>query len=490
MTLFGTDLMKLKYFLFLFVYFNTNIAAFSQSDIALKLTLDEQIVKNNDLFMTEPDKAFLMINVLMEKAIKEHNKEAELSLLSKKTWYFIRKTDLKQALKAAQELDAKAIAYDNYYWQSAAHSHLLEICSFNGLQEQAVMEFDKSMELLDKSNQPEDKINYSKAINYIKIANLYETQGNFGEAKENLIKVDEHIGKIKDKEKIRKIRFVNFTNLGAVNFELNLHDSAEYFIQKSMLLSNGGNDEESLNQFRNLLILGQVYNAKKDGLKALHFLKKAEKIEPKLATNLQEKNMLYQELMESYRALDSSQQVNVYLHKAKDAELEYEKNKSSSLKKIINDDLLKERNYSVYIVTGFSVLLLLSLAFINRLHKKNKLLVQQENLSENYLQNNKQTIDQETLSKLIDLLKKNDAAFMTAFHGVFPDFLNKIQAIQPNVVQTEVEFCAYMKLNLTTKEISKILSIEPKSVQAKKYRIRKKLNIPNDVDIYMWFNQL
>ena len=482
--------MKLKYLLFLFLCLNVNLSAVGQSNNTQQLTLDAQIAANNDLFMTNPNKAFVNIDVLMERAIKQGNKEAELSLLSKKTWYFIRKTDLKQALKSAQELDAKAIQYDNYYWQSAAHSHLLEICSFNGLQEQAIMEFNKSMALLDKSKQSDDKVNYSKAINYIKIANLYETQGNFGEAKENLIKVDEHIGKIKDNEKIRKIRFVNYTNLGAVNLELNLHDSAEYFIQKSMLLSDGQNDEESLNQFRNLLILGQVYNAKKDGLKALHFLKKAEKIEPKLATNLQEKNMLYKELMESYKTLDSSQQVNNYLHKAKDAELEYEKSKSSSLKKIINDDLLKERNYSVYIVTGFSVLLLLSLVFINRLHKKNKLLVQQEKLSEHYLQDNKQTIDQETLSKLIDLLKKNDAAFMTVFHGVFPDFVNKIQAIQPNVVQTEVEFCAYMKLNLTTKEISKILSIEPKSVQAKKYRIRKKLNIPNEVDIYMWFNQI
>lgn len=482
--------MKLKYIFFFLLYFTLNFVVSAQPQNAEKTALEAQIAKNNDLFMTKPNEAFVIMNELMEKAVNGGHKDAELSLLSKKTWYFIRKTDLKQALKAAQELDNKAIAYDNYYWQAAAHSHLLEICSFNGLQEQAIMEFDKSMSLLDKSKEPEDKINYSKAINCIKIANLYETQGNFGKAKQMLIKVDEHIGKIKDKEKIRKIRFVNFTNLGAVNFELNLHDSAEYFIQKSMLLSDGQNDEQSLNQFRNLLILGQVYNAKNDGLKALHFLKKAEKIEPKLATNLQEKNMLYQELVASYKVLDSSQQVNNYLHKAKDAELAYEKNKSSSLKKIINDDMLKERNYSLYIVIGASLLLLLSLFFINKLHKKNKLLVQQETLSENYLQENKQTIDQETLSKLIDLLKKNDAAFMTVFHGVFPDFVNKIQAIQPNVVQSEVEFCAYMKLNLTTKEISKILSIEPKSVQAKKYRIRKKLSIPNDVDIYMWFNQI
>ncbi len=135
-------------------------------------------------------------------------------MLSKKAWYYIRKTDLKQALKAAQELDGKAIAYDNYYWQSAAHSHLLEICSFNGLQEQAIMEFDRSMDLLDKSSESADKINYSKAINHIKIANLYEGQGDFSQAKKMLLKVDEHIGKIKDKEKIRKTRLLISPILG------------------------------------------------------------------------------------------------------------------------------------------------------------------------------------------------------------------------------------------------------------------------------------
>ncbi len=67
--------MKLKYLLFLFLYCSTNLLVFSQFDDSKTLTLSEKITKNNDLFMTEPDKAFLIINVLMEIAVKEGHKD-------------------------------------------------------------------------------------------------------------------------------------------------------------------------------------------------------------------------------------------------------------------------------------------------------------------------------------------------------------------------------------------------------------------------------
>lgn len=42
-------------------------------------------------------------------------------------------------------------------------------------------------------------------------------------------------------------------------------------------------------------------------------------------------------------------------------------------------------------------------------------------------------------------------------------------------------------LKLSTKKIAQLKSIEPRTVQNKKYKIRKKLDIPSDVDLYNWF---
>lgn len=485
-------MMKFKYLLFLFLFYNLNFNAFGQFQESENLTLEEKITKNNELLMTEPDMAFNRLDELIVQALKEENKEAELTLLSKKVWYYVRKTDLKKGIQASKELDQKAIEYDNYYWQSAAHSHLLEIYSFSDLPNQAIEEFNKSIKLLEKSDLPDDKINYAKAINHIRIANVYESQGNFGTAKKMLIKVDEHISKVKDDEQRRKIRYYNFTNLGAVNFELNMLDSAEYFIEKSLLLSDGQNDEVSLNQFRNLLILGQIYNRKKDYPRALESLKQAEKLEPGLAANLHEKNMLYEELVASYEAMDSGQQANIYLHKAKDITIELERNKSSSLNKIIDDNLLKEKNYTVHIAIASGILLLFMSFFLIKSIRKNKLLATQEKAEELYLDQNKPSIleEQQVYTQLIEMAKNDDKSFIIAFHDKFPDFYSKLIQVNPKLVESEIEFCALLKLKLSTKEIAQIQNIEPKTVKNKKNRIRKRLNISAEQELYYFFNQI
>ncbi len=78
---------------------------------------------------------------------------------------------------------------------------------------------------------------------------------------------------------------------------------------------------------------------------------------------------------------------------------------------------------------------------------------------------------------------------MAAFNNVFPDFSDKLLKTNPTLAQTEIEFSAYLKLNFSSKEIAQIKSIQPRSVQNKKHRLRKRLNIPQNIDIYHWFNQ-
>ncbi|WP_435524705.1 helix-turn-helix transcriptional regulator [Chryseobacterium indoltheticum] len=45
-------------------------------------------------------------------------------------------------------------------------------------------------------------------------------------------------------------------------------------------------------------------------------------------------------------------------------------------------------------------------------------------------------------------------------------------------------------MKLSTKDIARISFIETRTVQNKKYRIRKKLNIPQNADIYQWIDQM
>ncbi len=62
------------------------------------------------------------------------------------------------------------------------------------------------------------------------------------------------------------------------------------------------------------------------------------------------------------------------------------------------------------------------------------------------------------------------------------EFLSRLARAYPTLTATERKICALMRLNNTTKDLGRLLNISPRSVQAYRYRIRKKLSIPSDAD--------
>lgn len=92
--------------------------------------------------------------------------------------------------------------------------------------------------------------------------------------------------------------------------------------------------------------------------------------------------------------------------------------------------------------------------------------------------------------EIIALAKENSPRLLNKFRLAYPDFLDKISLIQSNLKNSELIFCIYLKLNLTTKEIATYIYVTPKAIQNRKNRLRKKLNIPSNLDIYKWFNDL
>ncbi len=63
------------------------------------------------------------------------------------------------------------------------------------------------------------------------------------------------------------------------------------------------------------------------------------------------------------------------------------------------------------------------------------------------------------------------------FDLVHNDFIKKLRADYPDLTNNEVLMCAYLKMNLSTKEIAPLLSISVRGVETMRYRIRKKFNL-------------
>ncbi len=67
--------------------------------------------------------------------------------------------------------------------------------------------------------------------------------------------------------------------------------------------------------------------------------------------------------------------------------------------------------------------------------------------------------------------------FQEAFNNADKDFLKKMKSKHANLTPNDLRLCAYLRLNLSSKEIAPLLNISPRSVEVKRYRLRKKMNL-------------
>ena len=88
--------------------------------------------------------------------------------------------------------------------------------------------------------------------------------------------------------------------------------------------------------------------------------------------------------------------------------------------------------------------------------------------------------------KLIKLLDENISSeddwqiFQTNFDRIHENFFRNLHLKYPDLTANDLRFCAYLRLNLSTKDIAHLMNISPKGVEVARYRIRKKVGIPSE----------
>lgn len=83
-----------------------------------------------------------------------------------------------------------------------------------------------------------------------------------------------------------------------------------------------------------------------------------------------------------------------------------------------------------------------------------------------------------------DKMKKNWEQFAVHFDKVHSDFLVSVKEAFPNLTPSELKLCAYLRLSLSSKEIAQIMNITIKSVELGRHRLRKKLGIDPNVNLF------
>ena len=73
--------------------------------------------------------------------------------------------------------------------------------------------------------------------------------------------------------------------------------------------------------------------------------------------------------------------------------------------------------------------------------------------------------------------------FEEAFNNADKDFFRRLQEKHKELTPNDLRLCAYLRLNLSSKEIAPLLNISIKSVEVKRYRLRKKMNLAHEAGL-------
>jgi tetratricopeptide (TPR) repeat protein len=95
------------------------------------------------------------------------------------------------------------------------------------------------------------------------------------------------------------------------------------------------------------------------------------------------------------------------------------------------------------------------------------------------------------VEKLKNNLKEDSwKEFEIRFAKVYKDFYIKLSSICPILTPNERKLCAFLKLNMTTKEISAITYQSSKSIDVARYRLRKKMNLQREENLINFLSNI
>ncbi len=308
-----------------------------------------------------------------------------------------------------------------------------------------------------------------------------------------------------------------YNNLGALNAQLYSKDKAEsYFLKAISLAEHYGN---KYIQMKSSLGLAQLYQQNNEWKQsALYYRKYA---------------LLHDSLLNNQKALQIAGIHLKYEYVEKENEMKFLK-KEAELAKKRTTILVILSIACIAIIILFAIIILLQYRSVNQKKKinelettrlkeklkveeellklqkdkhdfdieqknrelatsalqvssKNEILIKIKKLSENQKKNVvSPDIFYNQLNNIVDENLKLDegwSKFKLHFEKVHPDFFSKLKEIAPDLTENELRLCAYIRINLRIKEIAQMLYISDDAVKTTRYRIKRKFELDNTVNL-------
>uniref|UniRef100_UPI0032166A54 ligand-binding sensor domain-containing protein n=1 Tax=uncultured Draconibacterium sp. TaxID=1573823 RepID=UPI0032166A54 len=125
----------------------------------------------------------------------------------------------------------------------------------------------------------------------------------------------------------------------------------------------------------------------------------------------------------------------------------------------------------------------------NNIIQKNKFLTK---LNQEFQKIQETTDDGTVKSKMVILKKRvnkeidneqQNQIFETYFDEVHNDFFDRLKKQYPQLSPKDLRLCAYIRMNISSKEIATLLNISDRGVEISRYRLRKKMDLSREVNL-------
>ena len=152
---------------------------------------------------------------------------------------------------------------------------------------------------------------------------------------------------------------------------------------------------------------------------------------------------------------------------------EGEKLSNQEIERLKNEQLLLEMRHKTMELANSTMYLVQKNKFLNRIkgdiNELSGRLVKESN--KHALRQIVHRIDRDIKSK------QHWKLFDEYFDEVHEDFLNRLKEMHPDLTPKDLRLCAYLKMNISTKEIAPLMNISVRGVEISRYRLRKKLGL-------------
>ncbi|SEH36884.1 tetratricopeptide repeat protein [Chryseobacterium culicis] len=472
-----------KFFIFFFPLFLLSQQRITPQSIDLKLKNAEMLISKG-----QTDHFIKLSHSILEdsqsanypkgKAVAFYNLATGYNLkynFSKSNHYLkLMESELSNLQEDDQEIAMNVLYSNNYYGIK--------------MYDEAIKKLKKNLNLADRI--AEDSVrSYIKSLSLINISRNYYKKENYDSATYyNKRALDE----LKSKKIINSILGTNLKitllNLAEVKFSENKIDSTEFYLKAAQSLPVTMGDRED----QTFKISGQIHEAKREYKTAIADYTKSLALarKSKAVKKISELYALMSKAYEKAGQMDASEdylsQYNALNDSLKIIESKNLENTVNLLVEEKQKPLKNKNNFLLYSILMGMVLVTGSAAFILiRIRNKDKIL----NVKEQEAKILNQRLNF-AFEEIIQLAKNNDSEFYIRFEEVYPTFFPKLLAMVPDLQRSELKFCALLFLNFSTKDIAAYTYVQPQSVQTRKNRIRKRLNIPSDQDIYTWMKSI